>query len=158
MAKQIIVRPYQSSDRLQVGTLFYDTVHTINLRDYTEEQLDVWAPAISKEGQFTRPLEKSYSYIAAIDGQIVGFADITSEGCLDRLYVHKNFQRQKIASKLVEALEAKARELSLSEITTESSITAKPFFIANGYTVKEENKKILRGATFINYKMFKKIA
>jgi len=150
----LIIRRYRASDQSQVGQLFYDTVHTINRRDYTQEQVDASAPEACRSG-LSRSLENSHAYVAEINGQIVGFGDITSEGTLDRLYVHKDFQRRGIASKLLEALEAKARELHLTEIHTESSITAKPFFLAKGYQVKEEQVKMVKGVPFINFKMYK---
>ena len=38
------LRNYQPSDCRETARLFYETVHTINARDYTQEQLDAWAP------------------------------------------------------------------------------------------------------------------
>ena len=37
------IRKYQPSDCEELARLFYNTVHTINVKDYTEEQLNVWA-------------------------------------------------------------------------------------------------------------------
>lgn len=37
------IRKYQSSDCEQMAELFYNTVHKINQKDYTKEQLNVWA-------------------------------------------------------------------------------------------------------------------
>lgn len=34
------IRPYQPDDCLQLAALFYDTVHTVNARDYSPAQLD----------------------------------------------------------------------------------------------------------------------
>ena len=39
----MLIREYQSSDCKELAELFYDTVHRVNARDYTKEQLDVWA-------------------------------------------------------------------------------------------------------------------
>ena len=36
----VVLRAYRPSDCSEVLRLFYDTVHTVNARDYTEEQLD----------------------------------------------------------------------------------------------------------------------
>ena len=41
----IHIRNYASEDCLILARLFYDTVHTVNARDYTPEQLEAWAPA-----------------------------------------------------------------------------------------------------------------
>lgn len=39
----MIIRKYQSLDCEEMAQLFYDTIHTINRKDYSKEQLDVWA-------------------------------------------------------------------------------------------------------------------
>ena len=93
-----------------------------------------------------------------IDGAIVGFADITTEGYLDRLFVHKDYQRQGIASRLVEKLELVLSKRGVNKITVEASITAKPFFECRGYLViKEQNKPRLGGVTLTNFLMEKKL-
>lgn len=40
---KMLIREYQSSDCKELAELFYNTVHAVNAKDYTKEQLDVWA-------------------------------------------------------------------------------------------------------------------
>lgn len=37
------IREYQERDILEIIKLFYETVHTINVKDYTIEQVNAWA-------------------------------------------------------------------------------------------------------------------
>ena len=37
------LRKYTPSDCVELTELFYNTVHKVNAKDYTKEQLDVWA-------------------------------------------------------------------------------------------------------------------
>lgn len=37
------LREYRPEDCEAITRLFYDTVHTVNQRDYTPAQLDAWA-------------------------------------------------------------------------------------------------------------------
>ena len=37
------IRRYQKSDCEELAKLFYNTVHTINIQDYSVEQLNAWA-------------------------------------------------------------------------------------------------------------------
>ncbi|MBA3603739.1 MAG: GNAT family N-acetyltransferase [Parachlamydiaceae bacterium] len=67
----------------------------------------------------------------------------------------KDFQGQGIGKLLLETLENKAKTLNLIEMTTEASITAKPFFLAKGWQIDEQQTVILREVSFINYKMHK---
>lgn len=39
----MFIRKYRSSDCEELAGLFYNTVHTVNAKDYTKEQLNVWA-------------------------------------------------------------------------------------------------------------------
>lgn len=39
----MLLRAYQPSDLEELAALFYDTVHRVNARDYTPQQLDAWA-------------------------------------------------------------------------------------------------------------------
>ena len=101
--------PYQPKHLPQILSLFYETVHTINAVDYTPAQLDAWAPAASDQARWAASLSANFALIAEENGIITGFADMDSTGYLDRLYVHKDYQRQGIASQLAQALEQHAR-------------------------------------------------
>ena len=39
----MVLRRYRTSDCKRMAKLFYETVHSVNAADYTEEQLDAWA-------------------------------------------------------------------------------------------------------------------
>lgn len=47
------IRRFQDSDVHQIVLLFFETVHSVNLKDYSQAQLDAWAPEKEKE---LRPL------------------------------------------------------------------------------------------------------
>ncbi|WP_339315307.1 GNAT family N-acetyltransferase [Paenibacillus sp. FSL R10-2734] len=154
------IRTYQESDISQIISLFYDTVHSVNKQDYSQEQLDAWAPKEEEKlklNTWGSSLRQNITYVAEINGCIVGFSDMTVEGHLDRLYVHKDFQGQGVASALVNKLEMKARELGLHEMDTEASITARPFFERRGYQLIEKQSVERKGVLLINYRMSKKL-
>ncbi len=151
------IRKYQKSDFAQINQLFYDTVHTVNAKDYSPEHLEAWAPKDRDESYWEKRLEEHSCYVAEIDGVIAGFGDMTKEGCIDHLYVHKDFQGKKVGSIIFEQLEQEAKKLSLHELTTEASITAKPFFEAKGFCVVAQQEKKHKGMIFVTFSMCKKI-
>lgn len=151
----MIIRKYKPDDCAFLAKLFYDTVHTINARDYTDEQLNTWATGYVDLEAWNRSFIAHNTLVAEINGEIAGFADMDHTGCLDRLYVHKDFQRRGIAAALVKELERCAQEAGLFSFKTYASITARPFFEKQGYKVEAENKVIRNGVTLINYKMVK---
>ncbi|UHA73227.1 GNAT family N-acetyltransferase [Paenibacillus sp. 481] len=154
------IRTFLDSDIRQIVSLFYETVHSINKRDYSHAQLHAWAPKDEETLKlitWNDSLRNNITYVAEINGTIVGFADMTHHGYLDRLYVHKNAQRQGIASALVNTLEHEARKLGLIEMVTDASITAKPFFERRGYHIVKSQIMERRNVTLANFKMIKNI-
>lgn len=147
----IKIREYRSSDCEEITRLFYDTVHTVNAKDYTKEQLDAWATGDVDITEWDRSFREHFTLVAVADGMIAGFGDIDETGYLDRLYVHRDFQGQGIAGSLCDRLEAHAD----GKITTHASITAKPFFISRGYRVIKEQEVVRRGIKLTNYVMEK---
>ncbi|MDE6087298.1 MAG: GNAT family N-acetyltransferase [Oscillospiraceae bacterium] len=148
----MIIREYRTEDCLEITKLFYDTVHNINAKDYTVEQLNAWADGSPDLRIWNDSLLGHYSLVAVKDSRIVGFGDIDLQnGYLDRLFTHKNFQRQGIASSLCDALESAVS----GSITTNASITAKPFFEKRKYVVVQEQQVIRKRVVLINYCMKK---
>lgn len=147
----MFIREYQPSDREGTAKLFYDTVHTVDAKDYTKEQLDTWAPGqIDLEG-WDRSFQGHDSVVALDDQILVGFGDIDVTGYLDRLYVHADYQRKGIGSMICDRLERAVR----GRIVTHASITARPFFEARGYQVVREQQVERRGIFLTNYVMVK---
>ncbi|MEZ0453242.1 GNAT family N-acetyltransferase [Sphingobacterium thalpophilum] len=147
------IRRYQPSDLQQISQLFYDTVHTVNARDYSPEQLDAWATGQLDLAAWNSSFLAHYTLVALIDDQVAGFGDMTDAGYLDRLFVHKDYQGRGIATALCDALE---HAVDTASFTTHASITAKPFFEGRGYQVVKEQQVIRRGVRLTNYVMEKK--
>lgn len=150
----MIIREYISSDCKEIIKLFYETVHYVNAKDYTDVQLSVWATGTEDIEQWNKSLSEHYTIITIIENKIVGFGDVDINGYLDRLYVHKDYQKIGIAKAICDKLENAVHK---NKITTFASITAKPFFKNRGYKVIRENKVIRNGIELSNFLMEKYI-
>jgi len=148
----IRLRRYFDSDCEITAKLFYDTVHAVNARDYTEKQLSAWANGEDDLKKRHKDLTEQYTLIAEADGEIAGFGSIDKTGCLDMLYVHKDFQRLGIAAKLCDELEK-----GFEDITVYASITAKSFFEKRGYVVLKAQEVERRGVKLKNFVMKKSV-
>lgn len=147
----MIIRKYQPSDCKELTELFYNTVHTVNAKDYTKEQLDVWATGKVDFEKWNESLQEHFSVVAVDDETIAGFGDIDKTGYLDRLYVHADHQRKGIATAICNQLEQAVQ----GNITTHASITAKPFFEKRGYKIVKEQQVERQGIFLTNYVMIK---
>ena len=102
----MVIREYISSDCERLADLFFQTVHTVNAKDYTKEQLNVWATGNVDLSVWNNSFLEHYTLVAVENDVTVGFGDIDNTGYLDRLFVHKDYQRQGIATALCDRLEA----------------------------------------------------
>ncbi|ASN03557.1 GNAT family N-acetyltransferase [Virgibacillus necropolis] len=141
----------------EVVTVFRETILTINRKDYSMEQVKVWANNSQTLDEWLDRFEKSTTYVAIINGVIVGFGNLTEDGWIDLLYVHKDHQAEGIASGIVNQLEKDAKLRMINRLSTDASITAKPFFLSHGYQTHKEQSKLIAGVSFTNYKMTKLI-
>ncbi len=155
---QFTIRPFKSPDIEELIKLFYNTVRNINDLHYTKKQREAWAPKKIDKNLWEKELSKDITYVVEHNLNkkvIVGFGQMTHKRYLDKLYTHKDYQRKGIASLIYKTIEENAQELGLKEITTESSITALPFFKKQGFTIIGKKDKIRRSVTLISYKMKK---
>lgn len=148
----MIIREYKPEDCPQIAELFYNTVHTVNAKDYTEEQLNAWADGNIDIEKWNLSFLEHYTCVAVEDGVVVGFGDIDDRGYLDRLYVHKDYQGRGVASSICDSLEPRA----IGKIFTHASITAVPFFKKRGYIVVKEQQVERKGVLLTNFVMEKR--
>lgn len=148
----MIIREYLPSDCKYLAELFYQTVHAINAKDYTNEQLNVWATGNVDINEWNQSLSEHFTLVSTKGGIITGFGDIDRTGYLDRLYVHKDYQNQGIATAICDELE---HAFGASKIITHASITAKPFFLHRGYHIVKEKQVIRSNIPLTNYIMEK---
>lgn len=146
------IRKYQEKDCEAITQLFFDTVHTVNAKDYSKEQLDAWATGNIDMDAWNTSFLEHYTVVAIENDIIVGFGDMDKSGYLDRLYVHKDFQKQGIATAICNVLE---EQCDNNNFTTHASITAKPFFERRGYRVIKEQQVERFGQRLTNYIMKK---
>ena len=74
------LRSYQSSDCPELAELFYNTIHAVNARDYTREQLDAWATGQVDLERWDRELREHHTVVAEEGGILVGFGDMDRSG------------------------------------------------------------------------------
>ena len=152
------IRKYKSTDCAEIAELFYNTVHEINAKDYTKQQLDIWATGDVDLSVWDKSFLEHNTLVAEENNIIVGFGDMDNNGYLDRLFVHKDYQGKGIATSIIIELERQSKIHGISIFSTRASITSKPFLEKHGYHVVSENKVIRNGVELINFIMEKHLA
>lgn len=142
-------------DLNELQELFVETITTICVADYNQQQIEAWASGVEDVQRWKEILLQQIVIVVQYQHKIVGFATLHNENFIDLLYVHKNYQRQGIAGKLLAAIEAEARRQKQNVLIAEVSKTAKPFFKKHNFKNAGEQIVSRKGVPLVNYKMIK---
>ena len=156
MKADFIIRAALQSDAVELKKLFQNTVLAINRRDYSQAEVEDWA-SCGDDLSNIEDMIKTHYFIVAVNQQaeIVGFSSITPQGYLHSMFVHKDFQGEGIATMLLNEIEQYAIANGIIRITSEVSLTARPFFEKKGYIVEEEQKRKANQLSLTNFWMAK---
>lgn len=156
MRTDFTIRQAQQSEAVELKELFQNTVLAINRRDYSQVEVEDWA-SCGENLSAIEDMIKTHYFIVAVNQQsrIVGFSSITPQGYLHSMFVHKDFQGKGIATLLLEEIERYAITTGIMRITSEVSLTARPFFERKGYVVEEEQKRKANQLSLTNFWMAK---
>lgn len=150
------IRPFRPEDSAEIGRLFFDTIHIVNSRDYSPEEITAWAPTVPDSDWAAQRAETRVVFVAESTAGILGFAELRPRAShLDCLYTRHDAQGRGVASSLLRAIESQAFDLGLVRLQTEASITARPFFERRGFRVLAPQTVERNGVQLTNFKMEK---
>jgi putative acetyltransferase len=101
-------------------------------------------------------MDTSQGWTFEINGKLGGFITTDSPGHIDLLYVHPDYQRMGVASALLELLVADAGTRGITDLHTEASRTAKPFFEQAGFSLVRTQTVTRNGVTLEQFVMERK--
>ena len=151
----IKIRQYKNSDAQATWDLFYNTIRKVNTRHYTLEQVQAWAPDSFDKQEWAQHMKRLNPFIAELNGVLVGYADLQSDGLIDHFFCHHQYQGLGIGTQLMQHLLSEGQKSGITRYYSEVSITAKPFYERFGFTVISEQKVQVRGQTLTNFMMEK---
>jgi len=154
----IDIRRARVEEARPIGILFRDSVRTISRRDYSQAQVEAWAPETVDLEHWAERIRQIYFIVAVLDGEIAGFAGLYGTDHLDLLYVGKDHQSRGVASALLGDIEREARARGAVRLATEASLTARPFMERRGFRIVRQQEVAYNGQAFINFVMEKDLA
>jgi len=150
-ANEVKLRRFQTADAAILRELLTETVRQVNKRDYTPAQIAAWAPDDYDRQAWLERLQRNQPFVAEIDGSIVGFADVQTDGYIDHFFCSASSQGQGVGRALMNKLLAHNYPRFYANV----SITARPFFEHFGFRLVREQQVIVRGEKLTNYLMEK---
>lgn len=154
---RLVIREGVEADLAQLRQLFRDTVLAIDQKYYSVPQLQAWASAWMNEERWRHKFRWQHLFVAEKENHPVGFCSLSHDGHLDLFYVHRDYQRQGIASALLKTAETRANQNLIKLLNTESSKSAYDFFIRHGFSVMTRQTVEINGISMENFTMQKKL-
>ncbi len=151
------IRTATIDDLDEIRQLFTDTIISVNSKDYNAEQISAWSSRGGDKDRWLNKINEQYFIVSYNGKEINGFASLALSGYLDFMFVHKNHQGKGVALQMLNSLECKALDLDIHEIISDVSITAKPFFLSNGFKALAQQSVSIDAVTLTNFKMRKEI-
>jgi putative acetyltransferase len=151
------IRQYDLHDAPAIAQLFYETIHSINRKDYSEEEVRAVAPEVPDADIWHLRMSQRHTLVAEDNSQILAFAELESDGHLDMFYCRADAVGRGIGRQLYRTVEAQAAELSIVRLFAEVSITARPFFERCGFSIVQQQIVVRQGIKLTNYVMEKRL-
>jgi putative acetyltransferase len=151
------IRPVKRADIPQIARLYYETVHRLNARDYSPEQIEAWAPRVYPDAFWQRRFQRYRVLVAEEEGAVVGFVELTPKGEIDCFYVQHISQHRGIGAALMARIEREASGHGNTRLLADVSLTAEPFFRRLGFRVVRRQVKLYRNRAFKQAVMEKRL-
>ena len=142
------IRRVRRADIPHISRLYYETVHRVNARDYSPEQIRAWAPRVYPDAFWQRRFRRYEVFVAEDGGAVVGFVELGRTGEIDCFYVHHSRQHRGIGAALMARVEREARSRGNTRLFADVSVTAEPFFRRMGFRAVTRQIKIYRNRPF----------
>jgi putative acetyltransferase len=149
------IRRFRLGDEAALFRVYFTAIHEIASSDYSPEQLDAWAPSDLDPALWASRVQGIRPFVAWLGDEIVGYADVQLNGYIDHFFVSGAHPRQGIGTRLMARIHEEAELLGLTELTSDVSMTAEPFFALHGFKVVERRFPVRRGVTLQNALMRK---
>ncbi|MEZ9622655.1 GNAT family N-acetyltransferase [Vibrio sp. 10N.222.55.A3] len=151
----IRIRNYQANDDKALWEIFFHTVRNVNVRDYSQQQVEAWAPSSFDFALWQKRMNGLQPFVAELDGCVVGYTDLQPSGLIDHFFCHHEYQGKGVGKALMEHVFTVGRVRGVSRYFSEVSITARPFYEHLGFKVVNEQEVEMRGVKLTNYVMEK---
>ena len=151
----INIREYQSDDVAITWDLKFSTIRKVNIQDYTEAQTQAWAPDNFDMALWQKRVHDMKPFIAEINGQVVGFADLQKEGYIDHFFCHSDYQGIGVGKALMQHILETGRANGVTCFYSHVSLTAKSFFEHFGFKEVKQQQVNINDQQLTNFVMEK---
>ena len=152
------IRRYRRGEEEQVWKVYFAATRVSVARDYHAELIERWAPEKQDMNEWAERVAEKNPFVAVVEREILGMAEIEGDGFIDYFYVHPDWQGRGVGKALLRRIEDEAEQLGVKRMYADVSVTAKDFFLAMGFEILEAKENVILGHPAPNFRMEKDIA
>ncbi|HEX7366351.1 MAG TPA: GNAT family N-acetyltransferase [Pelobium sp.] len=154
---KMTVRQGKAEDAKELKALVLNTIKNSCNLDYNPNQIEAWISAVDNAERWQKILTKQFVLVSLDEQKITGLCTLSESNYVDLFYIHQDYQRKGIATKLYTELEKEARHQKQKQITVDASKTAKAFFDKMGFQLIKKQTLMINDVFLDNCKMVKTI-
>ena len=156
--KNMQIRRYNPGEEEEIWEIVSQATRISNARDYHPDLINRWAPKNKDMDEWADRMKQQSPFVAIIDSQIVGMAELESNGFIDYFYVHPDFQGRGVGKALLKHIESEVSGMLVDCLFCDVSLTARPFFESQSFVVTEARQNIILGHSAPNFAMEKHLS
>src|SRR4051812_39081637 len=132
---EIVIRKATTEDAESVAKIVLLALRVTNARDYPASVID--RLVLTLPDKVASNLQAWCAFVAILNGSVVGTGSLNGQ-IVTSVYVHPDYQRRGIATKLMDAVENAANIQAQRTLIVQSSVTAKAFYAKRGFKLVRE--------------------
>ena len=168
MSSSLTVLPYNKHYASAVSHIFHKSIHHIDDELYSYDDKLAWSALPRSSYHWNKRLSLSQAWVVVdIDSPVngkpkcCGFINVEthflSQGYIDSLYVHPDYQNKGVASRLYATLESWAYKQGFSMLSVDASKVSKPLFLAWGFKLRHRSYQEKLGRVIMGFLMEKEL-
>ena len=151
------LRQITIKDQLDLKKVYFDSIQSIDIKIYTQEQKRAWSSQAWNNPNFVKSITKGKGWLIKEKEIIIAFASRYPDNRISLLYCRGESQRKGCGTKLLFKLEEEAKKEGLKFLITEASLISYGLFLKNNWEIERKEKIIINNKFFERYKMIKNL-
>ncbi|WP_128254394.1 GNAT family N-acetyltransferase [Falsirhodobacter deserti] len=151
----VIIRDATHDDADALLAVHQAAIGTLGREAYTEGECESWAFGLTSSG-YVNSMDAGETFVAAICADTLAAFCSYMDNEIAGLFVHPQWSRQRVASKLLSTAEGRMRQSGVKKIILDAAASAVPFYQAAGYVIECQTPWRTRGGLSLSsYRMTK---
>lgn len=153
----IKIRKSKPEDAPELAKIRRGVIRSYAKDAYSPEVIKLWSGSTSVAHY--RKIHPDWARYTALDGnKVVGYGNVSKEGHIGGVYVHKDYVGQGVGTKLILKLEDQASKWKVKKLDCVASKNAKPFYEKLGFKIlKRSRHKLSDAISMVVYHMEKQL-